>query len=291
MPLKQARTAFDIKKETGCMSLKIKFWGVRGSIACATPNHMKYGGNTSCIEVHAGDHCFVMDAGTGIRNFGDALMKDGACVSHMLFTHTHWDHINGFPFFVPAYIPDNSFTIMAGHLMEQGGIQNVLSTQMHNPVFPVPLDAMQASLEYRDFQAGDSFQLFDDVRVATAPLNHPNGATGYRIEHAGKVAVYITDTEHVVGQSDQNILGLIDGADFVIYDSTYTEEEFPSKIGWGHSTWNEGMRLCQEANAKRLGIFHHEPNHEDDFMDALAEEAKDAWDGNVVVREGMVVEL
>ena len=146
------------------MSLKIKFWGVRGSIACATPNHMKYGGNTSCIEVQAGNHCFVLDAGTGIRNFGDSLMKDGGCVSHMLFTHTHWDHINGFPFFVPAYLPDNSFTIMAGHLMDQGGIKDVLSTQMHNPVFPIPIEAMQANMEFKDFEAGDSFQLFDGDR-------------------------------------------------------------------------------------------------------------------------------
>lgn len=273
------------------MSLKLKFWGVRGSIACATPNHMKYGGNTSCIEVRAGDHCFVLDAGTGIRNFGETLVKSGSSVSHMLFTHTHWDHINGFPFFVPAYNPENSITIMAGHLTEQGGIREVLSAQMHNPVFPVPLEAMQANLEYHDFEAGESFSLFDDVKIITAPLNHPNGATGYRIEYDGKVMVYITDTEHVPGRSDENILGLIDGADFVIYDSTYTEEEFPSKIGWGHSTWNEGMRLCQEANAKRLGIFHHEPGHEDDFMDALGVEAEDAWDGNIVCREGMTIEL
>jgi len=209
----------------------------------------------------------------------------------MLFTHPHWDHINGFPFFVPAYIPNNSFTIMAGHLMDQGGIQDVLSTQMHNPVFPVPIETMQADMVYQDFEGGESFQLFDDVRVVTAPLNHPNGATGYRIEHAGKSAVYITDTEHVEGKSDENVLRLIDGADFVIYDSTYTEEEFPSKIGWGHSTWNEGMRLCQEAGAKQLGIFHHEPNHEDNFMDALSKEAKNAWDGNIVVHEGLTIEL
>ncbi|MDA0306851.1 MAG: MBL fold metallo-hydrolase [Proteobacteria bacterium] len=207
------------------MALKLKFWGVRGSIACATPEHMKYGGNTSCIEVRAGEHCFVMDAGTGIRGFGNQLMEQGQCVSHMLFTHTHWDHINGFPFFVPAYNPDNAFTILAGHLKHQGGIKDVLSTQMHNPVFPVPLDAMQADMDFQDFEAGENLDLFDDVKIRTAPLNHPNGATGYRIEHAGKAAVYITDTEHVPGSPDQNILGLIDGADVVIYDSTYTEEE------------------------------------------------------------------
>lgn len=273
------------------MTLKLKFWGVRGSIACATPSHMKYGGNTSCIEVRAGDRCLVMDAGTGIRNFGGSLLSNGDNVSHMLLTHTHWDHIMGFPFFAPAYDPKNSFSIMAGHLNNQGGIKKILSSQMNNPMFPIPLEAMQADLKFEDFEAGDSLQLFDDLKIRTAPLNHPNGATGYRIEYGGKSAVYVTDTEHVPGQPDQNILGLIDGADVVIYDSTYTEDEFPSKIGWGHSTWNEGMRLCQEANVKQLAIFHHEPDHDDEFMDKLAAEAAEIWDGTFVCREGMEINL
>lgn len=271
--------------------LKLRFWGVRGSIACASTTHMKYGGNTSCIEVQAGKHHFVLDAGTGIRNFGDSLIKNSGSVSHILFTHTHWDHINGFPFFAPAYNPNTSLFIMAGHLKDQGGIQEILSTQMHNPVFPVPLDAMQAKLVYEDFEAGESLELFDGVKILTAPLNHPNGATGYRIEHGGKSAVYITDTEHAPGRPDENILGLIEGADVVIYDSTYTEEEFPSKKGWGHSTWNEGMRLCQEAKVKQLAIFHHDPSHDDDFMDKLAAEAAEVWDGTFVCREGMEIVL
>ena len=122
-------------------------------------------------------------------------------------------------------------------------------------------------------------------------MNHPNGATGYRIEHGGKAIVYVTDTEHVPGKPDQNILGLIEGADAVIYDSTYTEEEFPNRIGWGHSTWNEGMRLCQAAGAKRLAIFHHDPDHNDDFMDKLAAEAKATWSETVVAREGMEISV
>lgn len=252
---------------------------------------MKYGGNTSCIEVQAGSHRFVMDAGTGIRAFGNTFGNDDDMISHMLFTHTHWDHINGFPFFAPAYSPENAISIMAGHLYDKGGIQNVLITQMNNPVFPIPLEAMQADLSYEDFKAGDSWDLFDDVKIRTTPLNHPNDATGYRIEHGGRSAVYITDTEHIPGKPDENILGLIDGADVVIYDSTYTEEEFPSKVGWGHSTWNEGMRLCLEANVKQLAIFHHDPGHTDDFMDKLAVEAKEAWDGNTVCREGTEIIL
>lgn len=273
------------------MTLRIKFWGVRGSIACASPDHMKYGGNTSCIEVQAGNHRFVMDAGTGIRNFAKVVLEEDIRNTYLLLTHTHWDHINGFPFFTPAYDPNRSITIMAGHLKNQGGVQSVLSTQMHNPMFPVPLEAMQAELIFRDFEAGEDLKLFDDLTVRTAPLNHPNGATGYRVDYNGKSVVYITDTEHIPGKPDRNILALIEEADMVIYDSTYTEEEFPEKIGWGHSTWNEGVRLCKAANVKQLAIFHHDPEHLDDFMDDLAEEAKEEWENTFVCREGMDITL
>ena len=136
------------------MGLRVKFWGVRGSIACATPGHMKYGGNTSCIEVQAGDNRFVMDAGTGIREFGNIFLKEDIRRSYLLLTHTHWDHINGFPFFAPAYDPSRVITVMTGHLKSQGGIKEVLSSQMQNPVFPVPIEIMQAKLIFEDFDAG-----------------------------------------------------------------------------------------------------------------------------------------
>lgn len=273
------------------MTFRVKFWGVRGSIACASLDHLKYGGNTSCIEVEVGERVIVLDAGTGIRNFGNELVKTDTKDISLLLTHTHWDHINGFPFFVPAYQPARSLHIMAGHLTREGGIEALLSTQMANPMFPIPIEAMQAKIEYSDFKAGDHFKLFDDVGVRTAPLNHPNGATGYRIEHNGKAMVYVTDTEHIPDEPDQNILGLIEGADVVIYDSTYTEDEFPDKVGWGHSTWNEGVRLCRAADVKSLAIFHHEPDHLDDFMDALATEAKGVWEKSFVTREGMEIIL
>lgn len=270
------------------MALSVKFWGVRGSIACPSANHIKYGGNTSCIEVNANGHRLILDAGTGIRGLGQTYMKDDVSHIHILLTHTHWDHINGFPFFVPAYDPRRSVHIMAGHLRGTEGIQNVLAAQMDNPMFPVPLSAMQAKMRFEDFEAGMSFDI-DDIHIKTAALNHPNGATGYRIEHGGHSICYVTDTEHVPGKLDQNILKLIEGTDLVIYDSTYTEEEFPAKVGWGHSTWNEGVRLCREAGAKSMAIFHHDPEHEDLFMDALGEQAKAEWDGTFVAREGMVL--
>ena len=273
------------------MWFRIKFWGVRGSIACPSPNHVKYGGNTSCIEVDCNGKRFILDAGTGIRGLGQLFFQEDIQTAHLLLTHTHWDHINGFPFFAPGYDSNRSIHIMAGHLTDAGGIQNVLSNQMDNPMFPVPLEAMQAELRFEDFQAGETFDLYDDIQVQTVALNHPNGATAYRINFGGKSMVYVTDTEHIPGEPDENILGLIQGADLVIYDSTYTEEEFPSKVGWGHSTWNEGMKLCRMADVKQLAIFHHDPDHDDGFMDKLAAEAEAAWDGNFVARENMEVKL
>ncbi|MGE4063500.1 MAG: MBL fold metallo-hydrolase [Rhodospirillaceae bacterium] len=271
------------------MTLAVKFWGVRGSIACPSPDHVVYGGNTSCLEIFAGDERIIMDAGTGIRNLGQDFIKDGVKKGTLLLTHSHWDHINGFPFFGPAFMSQSRFTIAAGHLYNAGGIENVLASQMANPTFPVPLEALQAALTFEDFKAGESWALDGGVRIVTAPLNHPNGATGYRIEHGGKAICYVTDTEHVIGKPDQTILKLIEGADIVVYDCTYTDAEFKAKIGWGHSTWQEGIRLCKMAGARQLAIFHHDPDHNDDFMRQVEMDARKEWSGSVVAREQMIL--
>ncbi len=275
------------------MSFKLKFWGVRGSIACPAASHLAFGGNTSCIEVSAGGMKIILDAGTGIRNLGHWFLRKNLTRGTILLTHTHWDHINGFPFFSPAFREDCSFHIMAGHLSDAGGVREVLAGQMANPSFPVPLEAMHGAETFEDFRAGDSFNLpaNSKVKIRTAALNHPNGATGYRIEYAGKTMCYVTDTEHVIDKPDQNILGLIEGADLVIYDSTYTDKEFPGKMSWGHSTWQEGLRLCRAAEVKRLAIFHHDPDHDDVFMEAVEAEARQAWIGALVAREHMRINL
>ncbi len=176
---------------------------------------------------------------------------------------------------------------MAGHLIDTVGIRQVLADQMAQPTFPVPMEMMGSKLEYEDFRAGDTFTLGKGIKVKTVPLNHPNGATAYRIEFKGKSVVYVTDTEHIIGRPDENVLGLIEGADLVIYDSTYTDQEFPAKIGWGHSTWQEAIRLCRAANVKTLAIFHHDPDHEDLFMERLETEARATWAGCFVAREHM----
>ena len=275
------------------MSFKIKFWGVRGSIASPSPNHMTFGGNTSCVEVTLGGERIILDAGTGIRYLGHWFLKKNLTRATILLSHTHWDHINGWPFFSPAFRPDRSFRIMAGHVREAGGIQNVLEGQMNHPYFPVPLEAMKSNMTFEDFRAGESFRLGknDHIGIRTIPLNHPNRATGYRIEFAGKAICYVTDTEHVVGKPDQNILGLIEGADLVIYDSTYTDEEYPNKVGWGHSTWEEGVRLCRAADVKSLAIFHHDPDHDDTFMEEVEARARGMWPGAIVAHENLRINL
>lgn len=272
------------------MSLALRFWGVRGSIACPLMTHVRYGGNTSCLEVIAGDQSIILDAGTGIRSLGHSFMERGIKNAHLLLTHCHWDHINGFPFFGPGFNKGYEFQVMAGHL-QNDSIREVLAGQMTQPTFPVPLEAMQATLSFQDFKAGESFGLGQGASVKTTPLNHPNGATGYRIEYGGKSLCYITDTEHVPGQPDQNILGLIEGSDLVVYDSTYTEEEFKSKAGWGHSTWQEAIALSTAADVKKLAIFHHDPEHDDDFMDRVAVQARDTWEHAFVAKENMVIEI
>jgi phosphoribosyl 1,2-cyclic phosphodiesterase len=272
--------------------VRVTFWGVRGSIAVAAKSHSRYGGNTSCIEVGVGDEVIILDAGTGIRSLGAELLRKDVRRGTILLSHTHWDHIQGFPFFSPAFDPKRSFRILAGHLPASvGGIRTVLAGQMAEPNFPVPLEIMRGSLTFEDFSAGDKFELLPGVTVRTTSLNHPNGATGYRIEHEGASVCYVTDTEHVPGKLDENVLGLIEGTDLLIYDSTYTDEEFPSKIGWGHSTWQEAVRLSKAGKVKKLAIFHHEPDHDDRFMKKVEAQAAKMHPSSFVAREGQTEKL
>jgi phosphoribosyl 1,2-cyclic phosphodiesterase len=261
---------------------------VRGSIACPGPATAGYGGNTACLEIRAGNKLLIFDAGTGLKPFGGALAKQGGALDvDWFFTHTHFDHIQGIPFFSPLYDRRNRFRLRAGHLIPEMNLKQVLSEMMSAPLFPIPIGIFAAQLEFADFRAGETHDLGGGVVVKTAPLNHPNRATGYRVEVAGKSICYVTDTEHVPGRPDTNVLKLIEGADIVVYDCTYTDEEYPAHVGWGHSTWQEGARLCDAANVKQYCVFHHDPDHSDTFMDNVAAEVEKMRPGSLVAREGM----
>lgn len=267
----------------------MKFWGVRGSIASPGPRTVRYGGNTSCLEVRCGGRLLIFDAGTGLRGLGETLQPDGPVHADLYLTHTHFDHICGLPFFAPLYAAGNRIRLSAGHLQPENHLRNVLVEMMMAPLFPIPPAAFKADVSYVDFTAGDELTLGDEITIRTAPLNHPNRATGYRIEYGGRSICYVTDTEHEDGKRDANIVGLIRDADLVIYDATYSDEEYETYRGFGHSTWQEGVRLVDAAGAATLVIFHHEPSHDDDRMDDIAAAAERARPGTLVAREGMVL--
>lgn len=271
---------------------RVRFWGVRGSIAAPGPATARYGGNTSSLEVRCGGRLLMLDAGTGLRSLGIQLLAEAPLEADLFFTHTHFDHVCGLPFFKPFFQPQNGFRLWAGHLGAGRTLQRVLREFMMAPLFPVPPEVFRARMEYRDFKAGDTLGPAPGIVVRTASLNHPDGATGYRIEYGGRSLCYVTDTEHVPGTPDRNVLGLIACADVVIYDSMYTDEEYArSYVGWGHSTWQEAVRLAKSAGVKQLVVFHHDPDHDDDRLDAIACEVEAALPGAVLAREGLTLTL
>lgn len=270
-------------------AISVRFWGVRGSTPCPGPRTLHYGGNTACVEVRCGGHRIVLDAGTGIHAMGRSLAAGDRMDADILFSHTHMDHITGVPFFSGFFAAENRFRLWCGNLLPERSLKSVLCSLMKAPLFPVPPDVFRADIAYRDFRAGETLALAGGVSVRTAPLTHPNGATGYRIEHGGKAVCYVTDTEHEPGTLDDQVLALIEGADVVIYDSHFTDATFDAFRGWGHSTWEQGVRLCEAAGAGMLVTFHHAPESDDAALDAIAIAAAKRRPGTLVAREGMIL--
>ena len=272
--------------------MRIRFWGVRGSIACPGPETTRYGGNTPCIEVRCGEHVLIFDAGTGLRPLGNMLAGNPAARDFDIFlTHCHLDHVTGLPFFAPFFIDGCRVRLWAGNLLPETNVEQVIRRIMSSPLFPVEVEIFKADIAFNDFRAGDVLHPRPGVTLRTAPLDHPDGASGYRLEHEGRVFALISDTEGVPGRRDNDLIALARDADLVVYDATFTEEEIATRAGWGHSTWKRGIKLAEAAGAKRLCLFHHDPSHDDNVMDRLAAEANDARPGTIAAREGQIIDL
>ena len=273
---------------------QIKFWGVRGSIPCPGSETVRYGGNTSCVEMQVGRERLIFDGGTGLRILGQSLMAESPAKAHLFFTHSHWDHIQGFPFFTPAFIRGNTFKIYAVPSPNGATIKQTLHDQMLHPNFPVPLQIMRADLEFYNLEMGETLH-YGDISVETRPLNHPGEAVGYRVNWRGLSAAYITDTEHFTDRFDDNVLALAWQADVMIIDATYTDEEYNdpkySKVGWGHSTWQQAVKIAQAAQVKQLVLFHHDPAHNDDSLDRIGEQVRKIFPKTILAREGLSIKL
>ncbi len=276
------------------MSFNFKIWGCRGSIACADPEYQLFGGNTSCVEVNVGNKRIILDTGTGIRSLGKEILDKSPNDNEfdIFLSHTHYDHINGFPFFMPIYNKTNKVNVYAGHLKKyNANLKDTLSDQMKAPFFPIGLDMISAQMKYNDFQAGETIKINDEVFIQTAELNHPNGATGYRVNYKNKSIAYITDTEHKIGEIDKNIVNLVQDSDYMIYDATYSDEEYIKFKGWGHSTWQECLRIADAANVKYPIIFHHDPTHDDKYMLDIEKQARKINQRCIVARQGIMIDI
>ena len=271
---------------------EIKFWGTRGTLPTPGKQFSKAGGNTNCTQITCGEHTIVIDAGTGIRELGSRLISESPNQKiHLLLTHAHYDHVEGIPFFAPFFSPGEKLDVYCGALDGSSGTEETVKNLMRRPYFPVSPDVFTADVTYNNVAEGECFSFADDLNVSTTPLNHPGGATAYRIDFQGRSFACVTDTEHKPGSPDENILALIDGVNMFTYDCSLTDEELPDFAGYGHSTYEEGIRLGKMANAKSLYAVHHMPFRTDQELDAIEEKMRAETETFSMAREGDVVRL
>jgi phosphoribosyl 1,2-cyclic phosphodiesterase len=255
----------------------VKFWGTRGSIPTPGPSTLRYGGDTSCVEVRFADQIVMLDCGTGAREMGLGLTREfqgKALDIHIFISHTHWDHIQGFPFFAPAYVAGNRLTMYSLRESDKS-LEKVFSGQMDSSYFPVPLSDLVARLRFVELEGPVEL---GPAKISHVYLNHPGLGIGFRIDVGPKSVVYITDHEpfwRTSGDTEQNrkldqgVDEFAREADLYIREAQYTEEEYPSKHGWGHSTWIDALESAHRAGVKMLVLYHHEPTHDDRTIDRI----------------------
>jgi phosphoribosyl 1,2-cyclic phosphodiesterase len=302
--------------------LSVRFWGDRGSIPCPGPATVKYGGNTACLEIRADERLVIVDLGTGIKPLGDWLMandfKKGPIDTDIFITHTHWDHIMGFPMFTPIFIPSSKLRIRGPVSYEDDTLESIIGAQLSYRYWPVRQSELSAHIEYDQIKE-TSLDLGDGLWVTTKYLNHPILCLGYRFEYKGKSIVTAYDNEpfrnlfptdpadpsydeeaaregeQVVKEENEKVLRFFLGADVLIHDAQYTTEEFAAHLGWGHSSYEYAINSAHKSRVKKLVLFHHDPNRTDERLEALEQEFQAKVRGKtsmevMMAREGLVVE-
>ncbi len=274
------------------MTIDLRFWGVRGSIASPGRDTAEVGGNTSCVELTAGSTRIILDAGTGLRGLGNDLLSRGPVDATLLLSHLHWDHIQGLPFFTPIYLPTTRLRVVSGPCGAPA--RDVLRRQMTAPVFPVEMDELASSLSFMEVRDRERF-VVGEAEVSVARANHPDPVFAWRIDHRGRSVVYATDTEHY-SCVDPGLRALSRGADVLIYDAQYLPSEYagevgPSRVGWGHSTWEAATELARAAGVGQLLLFHHDPCRDDATVARIEALAQERFADTLAAREGMRLSL
>lgn len=273
--------------------MKVKFHGTRGSIPVCEPDFQEFGGNTTCVEVKfENESVAILDAGSGLRNLGKDLIARGHKQEEsiwMMLTHFHWDHIQGFPFFEPAYDPSRRFTISAVKREEEGkNLQEIFETQMQREFFPVPLVNMGATFDF--YQHEEAEIATSHYRITALKHNHPGSAYSYRIEDESGVLVFSTDIEH--GEHiDERLVAFAKGADLLIHDAQFTPEELLTKRGWGHSSWAQALEVAKRADVKLLALTHHDPEHNDTFLREVEKQCQSIFPSCFLAREKLQIEF
>lgn len=273
---------------------RVKFYGVRGSTPVCAPEFQGFGGNTTCILVEAPTRTIILDAGTGIRQLGKDFRDDPHLgidrECYIAFSHFHWDHIQGLPFFAPAYDPRRTFILTAiGRDRYSKDLHGVFATPMRDDYFPVSLDNMGATFRFMQ-TPGDAVRV-DQAFVRVLRHNHPGGAYSYRLQDSeGRALVYVTDIEH--GDSiDPRVVALAQDADLLIHDGQYTPEELPRFRGWGHSSWAQAIEVAEQAKVRQLVITHHDPDHDDAFLARVEKACQARFRDCCLAREGMEIDV
>jgi phosphoribosyl 1,2-cyclic phosphodiesterase len=274
-------------RQTGVIpeALRVRLWGVRGSMNASGAQFMEFGGHTLCVEVWCGERLFILDAGSGLAALGATLGESAPAEIDILLSHLHLDHISSLPFFKPAV--QDSDRVIRTHCGNLGGksAAEALDKLFAPPLFPITLDVLPGSFEHYGFCAGETLR-FDGLSIRTHLLNHPGGCTGYRFDHGGRSFCYVTDIEHGEVWPDAGLLEFVRGADLVLYDGMFSEADYPRCRGWGHSTWEKGVELCEAAGVRSLGIVHLYPGSDDATLRALDAQIKAVAPFAFVAKEG-----